>query len=812
MSTKLQDPPDRSGAIWVTATGALLLFAAAATFVAVRWDDMSMLTKFAALIGATQVVLAAGWWGRGRVPATAAAAYSLGVVLMPLDAWTIAAVGAGTWQRGLAACGVTALCVVPLARRFLDTAALRLAEMLAVPLAAAGGAAVGFRWPTVVVVAAAGVAAAALRRPVAALCWTVLAGVMPLVVLAEPFLPVGHGVVSDLGLRTPWWGGVLVGGAVVAAAIVDLRRRGSLGMAPGAMAIAAGNLIVAGIDGSLTMTGWWSAAVVAVLLVEVAASLFSRDPLLGRPLGACSDLATAIGFPLFTLLLPFHVPAAAAATCLGLVAVALLLGDDRRNARHRAQRLSGLLGDPGSLWATWGIAAAATEAALIAPLPLWSRALLALGVGASLLLTGRVAGVAAGTAAVAFGAFAALSADLRPAELAVVALCWVALAVAARRQPRPLVALWVSAQIIPAVSLLTLGVNSLDWMEVRPWAERQWIMAGVVAVTFVLGVIASPDRRLPLASVGSWVPALLLVPFAGDAGDGPWTWTTACLGAALAAGWTIEAMRRRRAIPGVFAVLVAPFATWSALSRFELTVASTGVGMAILAAIAVAAALMLPRWWRPFLLGAAGAHVAVGVATTYGNPVEMGLVMLIAGALIAVVGLVESLQPIIVNGAVVATSGWCLALRGWGVDVVEPYAAWVALLLAAAGVVLRRRNGTSSWIADTPAIVLLGGTALLARLDGAAGWHALVAGGVAVAAVVAGAWWRLAGPLFVGSALLAAVVGNETLRVSAGVPTWAWLALGGVSLLGSGVALELRGLGPIESGRRLIDIIEERFD
>ena len=82
----------------------------------------------------------------------------------------------------------------------------------------------------------------------------------------------------------------------------------------------------------------------------------------------------------------------------------------------------------------------------------------------------------------------------------------------------------------------------------------------------------------------------------------------------------------------------------------------------------------------------------------------------------------------------------------------------------------------------------------------------------AVSAVAVGGWRRLAGPLFCGSALLAVVTFDETLRHSAGVPTWIWLAAAGTVLLGSGVAMELRGLGPVESGRRLVELVGERFE
>jgi hypothetical protein len=142
----------------------------------------------------------------------------------------------------------------------------------------------------------------------------------------------------------------------------------------------------------------------------------------------------------------------------------------------------------------------------------------------------------------------------------------------------------------------------------------------------------------------------------------------------------------------------------------------------------------------------------------------------------------------------------------------EPYVAPVAALLLVAGIYAERiQEETSSWLAHAPSVVLLGGAALMERLDGGASWHALIAGGVGVAAVTAGGAHRLAGPLLVGTTLVVAVTVHETLGVTAGLPTWVWLAAGGTALLGSGVAMERRGVGPVETGRRLLDVIDERF-
>jgi hypothetical protein len=52
----------------------------------------------------------------------------------------------------------------------------------------------------------------------------------------------------------------------------------------------------------------------------------------------------------------------------------------------------------------------------------------------------------------------------------------------------------------------------------------------------------------------------------------------------------------------------------------------------------------------------------------------------------------------------------------------------------------------------------------------------------------------------------------ESLHHLAGVPTWAWLALGGTVLLSTGVALERSDVSPVTAGRRLVDVIADQFE
>jgi hypothetical protein len=186
--------------------------------------------------------------------------------------------------------------------------------------------------------------------------------------------------------------------------------------------------------------------------------------------------------------------------------------------------------------------------------------------------------------------------------------------------------------------------------------------------------------------------------------------------------------------------------------------------------------------------------------------------VLIAGGLAVGAGILGGL-PLLTHagGAALAIGTW-IELATGGVAVTEAYIAPVACHLLLAGLWARRTTELSSWAAYAPAIAMIGGAGVVERIADGSGWHAIVAGAVGVAAVGIGGWRKLAGPLFTGTALLAVVVGYESLAVVATVPTWGWLALGGSALLATGVALERADTSPVEAGRRVVDVITTNFD
>jgi hypothetical protein len=186
---------------------------------------------------------------------------------------------------------------------------------------------------------------------------------------------------------------------------------------------------------------------------------------------------------------------------------------------------------------------------------------------------------------------------------------------------------------------------------------------------------------------------------------------------------------------------------------------------------------------------------------------SLGTALLIGGGLALGGGLLERRPDVALVGATLLTVGVEAHLASAGVGALEAYVAPVAALLLALG----WRAGGGSWVTDAPAVGLLGGAALLERLAGGGGGHAVVAGAVGVAAVAAGGWGRRQAPLLLGTGILAVLTVTETLAWTAGVPTWAWLALAGTALLGIGIALERAGTSPAEAGQRVVDVLTTRF-
>src|ERR1044072_3801753 len=98
----------RTGAVWVAGTGAFLLLAAAALFVAVRWDDLPDAAKLGVVGALTGAFLLAGRAVRRTLPATGDVLFHLGALLIPIDVAAVAVRLQLGWRGLLLAEGLAA--------------------------------------------------------------------------------------------------------------------------------------------------------------------------------------------------------------------------------------------------------------------------------------------------------------------------------------------------------------------------------------------------------------------------------------------------------------------------------------------------------------------------------------------------------------------------------------------------------------------------------------------------------------------------------------------------------------------------------
>jgi len=138
---------------------------------------------------------------------------------------------------------------------------------------------------------------------------------------------------------------------------------------------------------------------------------------------------------------------------------------------------------------------------------------------------------------------------------------------------------------------------------------------------------------------------------------------------------------------------------------------------------------------------------------------------------------------------------------------------WTVAVLVATGMIALTERLSSDPIATRtaiPARVLLVAPFVAAFL-GSASTDVLPAALLLGALVALDTWRtgdvRLAGPLVIGTIVLLATVAHESLGYAASVPTWTWLAIGGITLLGAGVAVERGATTPVESARRTVTTV-----
>lgn len=907
------------GARWTSGLGAFLLVAAAATFTAVRWDEISDEAKFGALVGFTIACLAADNRLRARLPITSAALFHIGILLVPID---VAAVG--VWRgwlwpdmllaQGLAitiACGGalysrqsvvlgwgTWLGVVLLTGGMgatLNAPAGLLLAVTALVAAVVGLQVENSAEPTpstantpdgddVDIASMTGEAAAspgtfsraALRSSAG---WATFAGLATPLAAAEGAGLPAAGVLYDLGVASarPHPTAAATGAVAATALFIVAHRRRSLPLAFTGMASLATGVATTWIGLSPGPEALAVALATVLLLLQMTAWVLRRDGFWATPTSLVASVAEVVaGFAsgaaaVFLLATPFITPASpTTGFAAALVALAWVVAALRRPRAH-PRTIWPWTDTPADATAIAPMAAAITAGAGVALMtgshPATAFALAVLGPLTMAVSPTALPGSAVNRVlAASLSAWAPVVMYDEPVVASLLAIAGAgAIATAAVDTARysgrqgfnritemlgllslaPLVAgsliLVGHDQIVlatgGAVVTLWLLAALLDHAVVSPappkprtrpaagwgwtgtWGSPGTAGAGAGARPGIAGAsvaVSGPmSQPLPLGMIPRFAA---LMPLAAiPAAPGAFTPAEAlALSGVFAVLALLDAVRRDEPLLLVGAGCALPIALVSLVLLGEGTFAEAGILVTLSGVVWLGIAGGLPDRWAKPAAGCAGLAAAVGHLMSAEESWALDTNLLITGGALALAGAVLQRLEIVAVGVTIASIGLWRLLVAADVTASEPYLAPIALALLVAGWQARRPSWTSrpasSWVAYAPGIALLGGAAVVERfVEGSAAWHAVLAGAIGVGAVMAGAVWRQAGPLITGTVIVVALTAHETLGVAAAVPTWAWLALGGMALLVTGFVMERRGTGPLDTGRRLVDLVSERF-
>ena len=231
------------------------------------------------------------------------------------------------------------------------------------------------------------------------------------------------------------------------------------------------------------------------------------------------------------------------------------------------------------------------------------------------------------------------------------------------------------------------------------------------------------------------------------------------------------------------------------------------IGLSMLATVGLTGVVLALQRRSPLDAAAAAAGATMLFASAFDvDAAWVSAIWVVLGLQIVCAGAAFGDRRIAAGGlgvTVVAAGSWWFTsgLNDWFLDVIAPlditagdlWAAGLTVATLIAGIAVRRTLDVNSWFAysGTLAISCLWLTSV--QLERDTHWAFPLALTIGMVAVGLGAWHRLAAPL-VGGTIFTAI----TIFVAAGsdltaIPGWAWLATGGLSLLGLAVLIERGG-------------------
>ena len=288
MTISLIPPEQREGrrtaVLWVAAVGASLLAAAAALFVAVRWNDISPVGKLSIIVCVTAVFLVAGETLRKTLPATGNVLFHLGALLIPVDVGALNLHLGMSWQELLLVEGIVCsvffggLAYIGRSKLLSAAAALGI-------VATAFGIGATTSVPAPVVLAAAAFAYSCVRprsRAAQALAFT--AGAMPILVLALTTGDLAPPTLLDLGLAAAAEPAYAVVTGLLAAFVLGRAAHlmKDVSLAGLAITALAANGATAWIASSLPSGADVVGPAAAFVVLQAVALAAMRDPFWGR--------------------------------------------------------------------------------------------------------------------------------------------------------------------------------------------------------------------------------------------------------------------------------------------------------------------------------------------------------------------------------------------------------------------------------------------------------------------------------------------------------------------------------------------------
>ncbi len=796
--------PSRTGALWVGATGVSLLLAAAAVLTAVRWGEIGQTAKLGGLVAITLVMLLGGRRLQSTIPLTGRAIFHLGALLIPLDMAAVAVLADRTWQETLLLTSVTAVAAWFALVRVDASPVLEWAARGSVVLAAAGVAAVSpLSMPLVLAVVALGATVMTVGVGIetsgrSATTWTLVAGLLPIAAFQRWPVQLAP-TIEDLGFLRADRPQLVVAG-VIAALVAAALARWQPSLERGWMVVLL--TAVSAITTAAMFTdvhAWWVSLAGFFLLVELAALATRRDPMWRQIVAVVAPTVEVIA-GLGTIVVLVDALLISTSTTLLVSAALLSLGwltADRRRLLDPNDWLVGLLF--GADWRPATFLIPATVLAVVAASP-----------GSGLVMS--VVALASGTWAIVTG---------RGDSLAVAKITAIVAIVFTN-------AGWTGAGVFAAAALvLAVGAR----FQLRRGDDAAALLASAFASLFVIGLLAplsglvEMDVGVTAIAVVGWALGWVVSPNLNEPATFPTravsvlslgvTWLLEPVGAivlaiVVAALAAFDAWRTQRWTPTIITGIAVGLTGLPLGELIGFSAAEAGVMMTAAAMVTVGLQIVLPQRMELPLGALALTLCIVGLGAASATVAMLAPALMLVGGAVVLFGAATNCPPIIGAGALTVTAGTWMQLAVWDVMWVEAYLALPALAALWAGSIWHR-NGLTSWVAYAPTIAIFGLVAAVDRFDGGSAWHAVLAGGVGVLAVLAGGWWRLAGPLITGTALISAVAIFESLGPGSRVPTWGWLALGGAVLLAAAVQMERSETTPLEQGQRVVEVLATRF-